>query len=432
KSPVNSRVITVNFVSGVSEISPDIVNRKLRDVMDEEIEIHSIDWSRQIVLRWRDEWSETYGIIINEVSYEEDTMSAFIDSINNDPDCAATATLDSDGITVTFIPKDPNELSEFWIDWVEASVWTLVPDPLTPFWEAYNEIYSTFITGGWLGNKVRFPTNANLNGFVDITQSSRWNAYPIVNYYQEPTLFAPNPIIQALDRTSGRVTPRPRVRNNNSLAPYVTVEYVLKRIADYYGIIIDAPFTGEEDEMMIIDHPNTINRPVKYLGDSEMTLYARSFNIAALVPDMNVNEFLKALQGLGYALEYNSASKTLRYVERDPVLFQPSVINLSGRVGELEDIQNQPRKGVTLRHKLDTADRIIGEPLDENNGHKEYVIGDGEKLLETGFFVPMVLDNTGRFPKEAIVPKTVATKDMAADDGFKLRLAFSVTDSNGI
>src|SRR5690606_24960291 len=373
-----------------------------------------------------------YGIIINGVTYEEDDMSAFANSINNDLSCAATIHLEADGITATFIPKDPNELSEFWLDWVEGSIWTLVPSSLTPFWEAYNFIYSGFATGGWTGDKIRFPTNANLNGFVDITQASRWNAYPIVNYYTATDLFAANPIIQALDRTSGRATPRPRVRNNNSLAPYVTVEYVLKRIAEYYGITIKAPFTGAPDEMMIIDHPNTINRPVKYLGDSEMTLYARSFNMSSLVPDMNVNEFLKALQGLGYALEYDSASRTLSYVERDPVLFQPSAIDLSSRVGMLEDVQNQPRRGVTLRHKLDNADRITGEPLDKDNGQKEYVIGDGEKLLETGFSVPMVLDNTGRFPKEAIVPKTVATKDMAADDGFKLRLAFSVVDANGI
>lgn len=434
KSPVNSRVITVNFVSGVSEISPDIVNRKLRDVMDEEIVIHNIDWSRQITLRWRDEWSETYGIIINGVTYEEDDMMDFANSINNDPDCAATVHLEADGITATFIPKDPNELSEFWLDWVEGSIWTLVPSSFTPFWDAYNFIYSGYITGGWIEDKVRFPTNANLNGFVDITQASRWNAYPIVNYYTSSELLAANPIIQAPDRTSGRATSRPRVRNNNSIAPYVTVEYVLKQIADYYNITIKAPFTGAPDEMMIIDHPNTINRPVKYLGDSEMTLYARSFNLSSLVPDMNVNEFLKALQSLGYALEYDSAGRVLTYVKRDPALSQPGAIDFSDRAGMLEDFQNQPRQGVTLRHLLDNADRIIAEPvpLDADNGRKEYVIGDGEKLLESGFAVPVMLDNTGRFPKDSIVPKTVATKDMAADDNFKLRLAFSVTDANGI
>lgn len=400
--------------------------------MDEEIVIHSIDWNRQITLQWRDRWSDTYGIIINGVTYEEDDIMSFANSINNDPDCAATVHLEADGVTAVFTPKDPHELSEFWLDWVEGSVWTLVPDRGTPFWEAYNLIYSNYVSGGWTENKVRFPTNANLNGFTGISQPSRWNAYPIINHYAKENVFAANEIIQALDRTSGRATPRPQIRNNNSLAPYATLEYVLQRIEAFYDITIVCPFLGPENGKMIIDHPNTINRPVRYLGDTELTLYERSFNMATLVPDLKVNEFLKALQGLGYALDYRSSTRTLTFIKRDEVLGKTGFIDMSGTAGEIEDIQSQPAEGLTLIHKPDNGDLVAGNPTDANNGKKEYIIGDGKRVVLTEFHVPMVLDNTGRFPAHPIVPKVVATKEMSPDNDFPLRLAFSIVDANGI
>lgn len=141
---------------------------------------------------------------------------------------------------------------------------------------------------------------------------------------------------------------------------------------------------------------------------------------------MKVNEFLKALQGIGYGLEYDAGTRTLRYVAREPVLTNPSFIDFTGRYGEIEDIQNQPKGGLTLSHLEDNADTITGFPPDDAaDGIKPFVIGDGRKIIQSGFHVPKVLDNTFFFPNTIGVPQIVVTRNMAASENFTLRLAFS-------
>jgi hypothetical protein len=424
KSPVNTDRITVNFVSGVSEISADLAERSLREIMDEEIVIHSTDFNREITLTYQTAVSTVYAIRILDRSFEEDTLSDLINAINTEPDFPFTAsTPDTDQLTIT--PAFDSEFTDFWVGFLPGSEWRLTAEPA--YTAAYQAVYESFVNqfrGENPDNRLRFPTNANFHGFFEGGTNKQ---YPIVNSYLENE-FAKNYVFQPA--TGGTLIGSfgtPRVWNNTSLAPYVTVEYVLERIAAHYGITIIAPFVGNSISKMIIDHPNTIDRPVRYIENENIILFERSFNLADLVPDMKVNDFLKSLQGIGYALTFDQGSRTLEYFLRDPIIVQADSVDLSDRHAIITDVQNQPRKGVTFRHLVDESDVITvnGTP-NEQNGKKPLIIGAGEKSVQTGFAVPIVKDMAQFFPPDINLAKNVVTKNQAPSRGFALRLAYAL------
>jgi parallel beta-helix repeat protein len=423
KTPVNNNVITVNFVSGISEISTDLAERPLREIMEEEVVIHATDFNREITLTYQPVISTFFGIQIMDRTFEEDTLDDLITAINAEVDFPYSASTPGTN-QITISPVFNNEFLDFWINFIPGSEWRLNSDP--GYTSSYISTYSTFINqyrGIAPSNKLRFPTNANMNGFFDEANNKE---YPIINYLFEENISKNHVFQPAGFGTLLGTIGNPRVRNTTSLAPYVTIEYVLERIAAFYDITIKAPFLGSDSNKMIIDHPNTIDRPVRYIDTQRIILFERSFNIADLVPDIKVNEFLKALQGMGYALVYDQYSRTLEYFLRDPYVVQDTYIDFTDRFGDVIDIQNQPRKGVTFRHSEDNSDKIseIGVTA-ENNGKKSLIVGDGEKIIETGFAVPIVRDNSVFFPGTAGTLDEVATKDTPSSPNFPLRLAFS-------
>lgn len=276
KSPVNNRVITVNFVSGVSEISPDLSERKLREIMEEEIVIHNNDFNRELTLEYQELHSTTYAIMVNDIDFDEASMDDLIIAINDYPNLfinASSSTADQ----LTLRPNSSNEFIDFWIGFLPGSSWELAFEPT--YTSDYNQVYSDFIHlyfGMNSSNKLRFPVSANLHGHEIGLQGEK--RYPIVNYFDGIEL-APNFVWQPfiggeLSGTYGY----PAVYNNTSLAPYVTVEYVLERIAAYYNITIDCPFLGGYNDKLVIDHPNTLDRPTRYIEEQKIILYERSFN----------------------------------------------------------------------------------------------------------------------------------------------------------
>jgi hypothetical protein len=424
KSPVNARIITVNFVSGISEISVDLAEKDLREIMDEEIVIHSTDYNRALTLNWQTVISTTYAInIIGEV-FEGDTLTELIDAINEFPNFPYTAsTPGTDQLTIT--PDSSNEFDEFWVDFVQGSFWKISGSPA--YTDDYADEYSDFVNqfrGVSPDNRFRFPVSSNLHNF---RTDSNIKQFSIINYYSGGGI-AKNFVYQpSLPPPLSGTIGNPDIVNNTSLAPYVTVEYVLERIADFYDISIIAPFLGPDTNKLIIDHPNTLDRPTRYLGEKRIILFERSFNVADLVPDIKVNTFLKALQGLGYALVFNHKSRSLEYFLRDPILTQTTYTDLAGRFGEMEDIQNQPKRGITLRHADDSADKVSTVGVaDADNGKKGFVIGEGERLITSGFAVPVIVDNSLTFPADISILDNVVTREMPPADNFTLRLAFAL------
>jgi hypothetical protein len=392
----SDRTISVYFAYGLSEISIDFRTRSLRDVMDENVVIHNTNFDKSIVLWYIGLASDYAQLQVNGKSYKEDTLEDLIDAINDDPDQSASASDVSDEFLtlLKITPGSSNELDEFSIllpspivntstGEIERVTWWVTPPA---FISSYTSTYNDFV-GNYRGSdadrKLRFSTFANYTGFDD---DSSIKDFPLVNGYNADGLlrnFLRTNFVSDLNPQEVRIV------NQTSLAPQVTLRYILEKIEDYYGIKIIFPLSADDpDNEIVLLSPMTLDVPLKYFNNQKLIFYRRSFNINEFVPDIPVNDFLKAIQSLGFYITWDPVLKIVEFKEKQPIVRSPRYFDLKGNYSDLFEVVNFQKEGVTLSHEVDGDDTFIQETFSPYSGNYNQVYGAGEKKITTRVSVP--------------------------------------------
>jgi hypothetical protein len=430
----SDRTISVYFAYGLSEISVDFRTRSLRDIMDEEIVIHNTNFDKSIVLWYIGISGDLAEITINGKAYSESTVADLIDAINDDPDQSASAedvSVVIESLTFTYvkiIPGSANELEPFNIQLPRPAI-NAVTEQLRPIWEAvtptftttYSDTYKDFVDnyrGVDPDRKLRFLTYANFNGFDN---DSNIKDFPLVNGYNADGLlrnflrgyqvFLPN-------------TDEVRIVNQTSLAPQVTIRYILEKIEIYYGIKIIFPMTAENtDGELVLLSPMTLDVPLKYFNDQKLIFYRRSFNINEFVPDIPVNDFLKALQSIGFYITYDPVLKIVEFKEKQPIVRSPRYFDLKNNYSDLFEVVNFQKEGVTLSHESDPDDTFIQDTFSPYSGNYNQVFGAGEKKINTRISVPHY-DGFAPFPSDIIATSGVVVSMQRKPEFKSVKLAY--------
>lgn len=433
---LNRDEISAYFTHGMSEISTDFQTRSLRDIMDELVVIHNTDFDKRVKLKFRKFEHAVCLIIVNGKSYSADTVEDLAAEINDDPEQTASAgysfqDLGSGRIVeyLTLIPGSPDEREPFSFDMqpvgaeydgtaVQGSFWEVQE---IAFDESYATTYRNFVDqfrGADPDGRMQFNTFANHSGF---SADGGIKRFPIVNYYQSGVL-AKNFVNQ--DPGGSRLSyVEPSTINNTSLAPQITLRYVLQRISGYYGIRIVFPLLDDHpDDHLLILSPNTLDVPLKYFREQVFIFYRREFNIRDFVPDMRVNEFLKGIQSLGFAIDYNPVTRTVRFFERDSVVESPDYIDMKGMHSELTDKINPVKEGVKLSHQVDAENLFKKTVYSDEDGSTPRVFRAGGIDLVSRVSIPDLSDpNT--WPSDAGGANLV-TVNQPPKDNFALKLAY--------
>lgn len=396
----DSEIISLYFVSGLSEIAEDVRTKSLRDIMDETIVIHNTDFDKRLKLTYNGTTTGSVSLTVNGKKYDNNSVLELVNAINADVDQTATAVYETepseipqiDTEFVTIIPGSTNELEPFDVGFVQPdfdqngnivieAIWFLT----FPTWPTdYNNTYNDFLDnyrGAGADRKLRFLTYANIHEF---NPGVGFKEYPIVNLYDSGGL-AVNGFINTTPPVGQAFVPE--FINQTSLAPQVTIAYILERIETFYNITINYPLIDDyPNANLVVLTPNTLDVPLTYFNRKKAIFFRRDFNINEFVPDVTVNDFLKAIQGVGFQITWDSRERTVTYKNRNPIAASPNYVSTIGRHSRIVDVVNQQQTGITLEHVIDDKDIFI--PINGNSDRQKFKIGAGEKRTFSRISIP--------------------------------------------
>lgn len=416
--PINSRSISLNFVSGISAIGEDIKDRSIREIVDEEIAIHALTITKTITLDIVPALSERYALRINGTDYEGVDTNALVQAINNDIDATVLASHISNQITIT--NGTTGEFEPMKVEAPEDVYYVLLsgtPAWMTPYRQAYIdwvETYQGLLRGP---ESLRIGTFANFDKFFE--EEAPLKDFPIVNFSDDDGFLT--------NRLQADNLNRPQIYNGNSLAPMVTLRYVLTQIATYYDITITAPMIDEDD---VFFHNWTLDRPIEYFGQKKLILFERSFNMRQLVPELKVNDLIKALQvGFNARVDYDSRTRTLSFVNRQNAIRERSYIDITDDCTPPAHVSLSVKKGLRFKLREDT-----GNTLDTDIDRPEdFIVDEGEREISVGFGTPPMRTHTGKgyWPSATFLANYTAAIRQGPSENFTFRLA-RYTEAFGI
>jgi len=146
--------------------------------------------------------------------------------------------------------------------------------------------------------------------------------------------------------------------NYNSLCPWVKLKFVMEKIELYFGIdfegdFIESPFY----EKALIENTKYLDVSIAFMGNENTTFYRNKFNVADHLPDMKVNEFLKALQSrFNLAVYFDEARQKVIMKFRNPIVGNNTYIDLTDISGKPKIKEVLCKKGYQLRSEANEDD----------------------------------------------------------------------------
>jgi hypothetical protein len=408
KRPINERVITANFVSGVSLIGDDVRVRSLREVVNEEVVIHELDITLTLDLFYIS--GSTYKISINGREYDESSLANLVTAINADTDADFSASSVSTQLTITL--DDPGEFNQLLVRTFNETLWSIPGGSLRPLWlseyrDEYRDYVDLHLDTARLDKKIRFGTYGNNNGFSEGKTLKTW---PIVNYINSAG-FVGNDFLDGFSPTGQEMD------NRTSLAPMITLKAVLQAIEEYYDITVNFFALNDDD---VIFHPMTLDVPNRMFNDSSIILFRRDFNLAELVPDIPVSQFIKSLQiAFNAFVEFDPNLRVLNISHREPFLIAREYEDITERCSIPSDVQLSIERGFRLQLLKDNKEKSSDLDLTAD----DYVFEEGERIIQAGFGAPGMRGHVLRsdWPQDAAL--LTAWVNLPEDVNFPLKFA---------
>lgn len=411
---VSSRILSTNFIFGLSTISDEIKTKKIRELLDEEIVIDDSEIEKKVILKpgaaaqsdelpfpFDGQYKWTLApIVINGKSYEVtntiiavdeqellEDLAALINADTDSPRAVATvitAGASSGGFAAPYMeiqsfdaPNDPHAELQVSLDGMNSSYLFDPSDFSYEFrgykWQVHTEMgnadldgyYDPFwtalqgyFTGVYPDDKLRFPAMFNGGGLGK-------------QYFYN--MLAPD---GTLKRNIPCSTNFFYGVNTNSIHPFVRLHYLLDSIATYFGFEWEGDFfTSADTAEMLIWNPNNLDMPMDFIGNTkQFTFWQRSFNVKDLVPDISVTELLQSLASrYNLAIYPNEQTGKVRIVYREPLAKSTVFSDITSQCGRPEPIEDNSISGIKLTARKESKDTLAGDDV--------YDIGDPEVTL---------------------------------------------------
>jgi hypothetical protein len=161
--------------------------------------------------------------------------------------------------------------------------------------------------------------------------------------------------------------------NWNSLIPYLRLEWVLEKIAEYLGVTLAGDFLPFVTNMLVYN-PNGLDQYMPFYGPQNYLFWKREFNCNELIPDITMRDFLLAMcSRYNVGCTYNDLTNELVFSRKEPVAnsyVYEDITSQAGKIGAQKDVSVD---GMALKTEIDNTD--VYAVADD------YTFGNGEKDL---------------------------------------------------
>ncbi len=349
-----------------------------------------------------DYWeNEPFKLKVNGEDYEEIYLDDLAGAINSNGTNLVTASYVASGssplghIVNRYIDMYPTlDPEAFETDFhVEASddseaaraMWHVEAADITAYQDAISDFVEQYRVGPPVDDKLRFHTIYNDGLYEDYKKESavhtKTKQLPLCNLMQSSELVGNDPNAM----WNGQGGPF-LVRNYNSLLPQVMIQYIFERITEEFGVGFIGDFFDETwySELCLV-HSNVCEHKQHYIGYREFLFFKPSFNIADLVPDWTIEEFLKQLQRkLNLMVYYNDLSNQIVIKSRKPMMLATDyedITHLSSPYGAIDDVSYT---GVRLKSPKDPEDLLAQEDVLDIGDVENEISSDVSGLELTG------------------------------------------------
>jgi hypothetical protein len=389
----NGKKIESTFAFGLKAVTETMKSAKLRDVINEIIVIDDTACPRIIYVEFDQSLPLTFTV--NGVSYDHvpgDPAGTLFTKMAIDvaPEVNSGKYIPVFDIDFTFVDPDPNKirvkfvmatvndtftgefgegglgyyyvqstdpLIELSVDIRGDSPYVITTSDMSAYWNGITTFFAGYFSGAYPTDKFRLPFILNDN-LYDGQAARRGNK---INF-KGPLGIA----INYVEDENGV--------NQNSLQPFLMLKWVLEKIAETFGFVLEGDAYSEEDlTTRLVDNSQTLDLLQDYVGSNKLAFWRRSFNLNELVPDQTVLQFLINLSGrYNLGVYYDDITDKVKFVFREPfakAIAYDDITRISSRV---DDGQDQQVSGYTLKIPKEDTDElsvdetfVIGIPEDE-------------------------------------------------------------------
>jgi hypothetical protein len=370
----NKDRISAHFSFGLNSLSPGLKSARLRDLFDEQVVISNDPFNKEIYIKRVN--ANLTGFTLNGILFTDDSTSGLGVLIQNYFN--AHMVLDGD----------------IWLPWSDLITSGATPGGMTA---NYLQIrmarqITDIVTGLPILQYSTDPLiELNVKIEEDVRADFELEVCDLTAYYADfksfndarlkfPVMFNADlhdddvqkqtEIINAVD-AAGLVVNDPnyafyKIRNINSLQPFILLKHVIDTIAEELGFEYEGDFYAEPDlATMLIDNSQTLDLPMDLIGDTKFLFWRRSFNLNELLPDLTVVEFFKALKGrYNLGIHVSDTTKKVRITKRETIALSidnEDITTISTPVEGGEDLRVT---GIKLfQPKEDSDDFSVAETL---------------------------------------------------------------------
>lgn len=386
------------FTFGMNTISPDFKTTKLRSVMAESIVIASSDIIKTVYVKKTTGTDFKLSLNGTEYTFPNTLFGIGTGSFATGVDCLAK-TLDKPnewwpvisvgvgptpgGITGTFLQVNLKQYFTFAPGDIQSRDCTdpliemhvalgdgefpgehQVESNLDTYFSEFQAFMSDFVSEPYPHDKFRFPVvfNANLYAADAIKQGEGINLF-------ETGSFLMNDPNWGFDNAA-----QLQVRNYNSIQPFLLLKYVLDRIATVFGFTWTGDFYNHpEVANILLWNTAPLDVPQKYIGESKFVFWKRSINLADLVEDITVVEFLKRIQSrYNLSVFFDDLTKSAKIAFREPIAKSLQYEDITSISSPISNYQSERLHGYIIKVEADPTDLFsikeeltIGDTPDE-------------------------------------------------------------------
>jgi hypothetical protein len=392
---VKSNATSVNFNFGLATLGDDFKTKLLRDIVDENVVIDNTDIYKKVYLKPGTAAVAPYSISINGKVFEGNTLQLLRDAINTDTTAPRAACVyvptgsTPGGIAAPFLeitpvtnPNDP--LSPLSVEpngnngnSASGFIWSVESFSLSTYYAGFSSFLAPYLNNTTTDQSLRFPFMVNYDLY---DEKPFYTAY----FGGTPSLIGSTkdqPWVNANwlygfignDPNFGIGVNSPfKVRNLNSLQPFLRLRWVMDKIATYFGFEYEGDWLDEADTLnMLIDNASPLDEPQEYIGSTKFVWWRRSFNKKQLVPDIKVIDFFKMLRDrYNLAIYLNETTGKVRIQKREDIIRSTGYTDITNIASEPETKDNQSIRGLKFSAKRDENDKLATDDV--------YTIGDAE------------------------------------------------------
>lgn len=360
--------ISAHFSFGLNSLSPGLKNARLRDILNDTIVISNAPINKQIYIKRLN--ANVTGFTLNGILYTDDSTSGLGVLIQN----YFNANMVVDG--------------NIWLPWSDLITSGSTPGGMTA---SYLQIrmarkVTDIVTGlpilqysidPLIELNVKIEANVRADFALEVGDLTSYYA-PFKTFSDArlkfPVMFNADlhdaivsketEIINGVN-TSGLVVNDPnygfyRIRNLNSLQPFILLKHVLDTIALEFGFEYDGDFYTEPDlATMLIDNSQTLDFPMDLVGDTKFIFWRRTFNLNELLPDLTVVQFFKALKSrYNLGIYVNESTGKVRLKKREAIALSIDYEDVTTKSSPVDGDEDLRVTGIKLFSPKEDSDKF--------------------------------------------------------------------------